>query len=181
MGAVLAAVAMTTGGLALPALTLSGSLEALQEAFDYWGPTSFNGSLAGLLARVGIGSGPLVATAVLVPLMFGLLRRCRDLHQSLSVATAFAIILSPLSWPNYSLAALPAAMGAWKSRRSRWLLVPAAAVLATQIVGSWVLLGRFLLVSALFLWVSDPTTLPAGPVDYPSDPVNGRDGLLDEH
>jgi hypothetical protein len=123
----------TALGLALPGVTVGGTIEALSTGGSYWITNPQNVSLAHLFDATGIS--PVVALVVAVLAGLGLALWYR--HQALALTVITALIASPLSWPAYTIVALPAMMG--RIGRSRpillatiafpwvgWVLVPSA-------------------------------------------------------
>ena len=139
-------VVASTLGLALPGVTIGGTVAALATAGEYWITNPQNVSLAHVLEPLGIS--PMLATVGGVLVGVGLALWNRRL--AIPITSISALIASPLSWPAYTIAALPALVRRFGQTGSILL-----AVIAFPWVG-WVLIplawrGYALFVSLIFL------------------------------
>jgi hypothetical protein len=122
-------VVATALGLALPGVTVSGTIEALSTGGSYWITNPQNVSLAHVFDAIGINS----MVALIVAVLAGLALALRYRRDAFSITVITALIASPLSWPAYTIVALPAMME--RIGRSRPILL---ATIAFPWVG-WVL------------------------------------------
>jgi len=157
-GAILTALIATVGGLAIVGFRINDSVTGLITANSFWRSNSSNGSLAGVLDRAGAGDGIVWALTVVGALLLGLLPLRAGLDRSLACAVSAGIVLSPLSWPHYSMVALPVCGLVWASRRARPLLAVSVCFLVSQIRGDFLFVGRVLLLVAALQWSLDPTS-----------------------
>jgi alpha-1,2-mannosyltransferase len=128
-------VVISAAGLLLPGVTLEGSIESLTGGPGHWLNTNLNFSLALVMLTPGVPA--FVVTAVMSAL--GLLLAWRNKEQAIPITILTALLASPLSWPIYSLVALPAAAMWWREERTRLMMLVAAPLILWMIVPSrWI-------------------------------------------
>lgn len=123
--ALAAFVVLQAAGLLLPGVTLSGSLSSVTHSGEAWLNHNMNASLALVLLPYGIP--PVLAVAFAAAI--GLLLAWRNKPNAIPVSLVAAILASPLSWPSYSLSALPIVAHWWRKFR-----LVSVAVLASPLV-----------------------------------------------
>lgn len=106
--------------------------------------TDANASLALLLSRFGV---PAVATVV-VGSAVGVWLAVRNRPHAISITVVAALLASPLSWPTYTLAALPTG-ALWWRRGSTLVLVLASPLFLWFLSPRW--RGHFILASLVVL------------------------------
>ena len=107
-----------------------------------------NASLALVLSRFGVPA----LIAVIVGSVVGLWLAIRNRPQAISITVVAALLASPLSWPTYTLAAMPSGALWW--RRGRTLALAAVAsplVLWFLIPTRW--MGHFIFASLIAMLV----------------------------
>ena len=124
---------MNAVGLLLPGVSINGSLESLRNGNDDWLEHSQNASLARVLFRFGIpaGIGIVVASGV------GCWLALRDKSRAIALTVVAALLASPLSWPSYALAALPAGAIWWRRGRAWVLAALASPYLMWVVIPFW--------------------------------------------
>lgn len=118
-------VLLNLAGLALPGVSLTGSIRVLSEGGSVWVDHNQNASLSYLLLGLGVP----VVLSVAATSGIALLTAKRYPEKAIPICVIGGLIASPLSWPTYSLAALPVVVLAWRSRSSMWQVITVVAIL----------------------------------------------------
>lgn len=161
-------------GLLLPGVSLGGSLESLRAGNNDWLEHSQNASLARVLFRFGLPAG----VGIVVGAGVGCWLAIRDKSRAIALTAVAALLASPLSWPSYALAALPAGALWW--RRGRTIALAALAspyVLWVVVPFWWKGYGMFVSLAVLLILLSQ---MPASPVTVDSTVPGARDDELSE-
>jgi hypothetical protein len=115
---------LNLAGLALPGVSLAGSIGALSDGGADWVDHIQNASLAYLLLDLRIP----VVFSVVVAATLSLIVARRYPDRAIPICVVGGLIASPLSWPVYSLAVIPVAVLAWRSRSPIWQGITVLAV-----------------------------------------------------
>jgi hypothetical protein len=126
-------VLMNAAGLLLPGVSVAGSLESLRAGNDDWLEHSQNASLARVLFGLGIPAG----VGIVVGAGVGCWLAIRDKSRAIALTVVAALLASPLSWPSYALAALPAGALWWRRGRGLALAALAAPYVLWVFVPFW--------------------------------------------
>lgn len=102
------AAVFTAVGLALPGVTVGAVVATITGGADSWIAHRSNVSLGGALAKRGIGHAALIGGAVGLALWGAVLRVTADRNVRVAVTVLTGLLVSPLSWMAYWLAAFPA-------------------------------------------------------------------------
>lgn len=147
-----AGLVLTLVGLALPGVSVSGTLDVLRFAGDYFLGSFANGSVAGVVAWLGAPQGvtPFVFMAGIAVWLWGLTQQ-QSQFWFISWSLMAGLIISPLSWGLYWLTAIPVVF--WLITRTekleRVLSIAALIALATLIVGFGVLAAGIIVMTLL--------------------------------
>ncbi len=118
-------IVMNLAGLALPGVGLTGTIRVLLGGGPDWVEHTQNASVSYLLLQLGVP----VAISVMTASGFALFMALRDPEKAIPICVIGGLIASPLSWPAYSLAALPVAALAWRNSPPRWRALIGMAIL----------------------------------------------------
>jgi hypothetical protein len=139
---------VTAAGLLLPGVTASGTVNGLLAGSDAWMNHSQNASLALVVSRFEVP----VIVAVVAASLVGVWLALRNKPQAIAITVVAALLASPLSWPTYTLAALPAGALWWRRGRTAALAVLASPLLLWFILPArW--RGHFIFASLVVMLV----------------------------
>lgn len=143
-------VGLNAGALLLPGVSVEGSFGSLMEGASDWMNHNLNVSLAAVLDPLALST--IVVTSGMAAV--GIVLMVRHSRAAFEIGTISALIASPLSWPSYSLAALPVAFH-WLARERSFPLAATTlspALLWFVVPSEW--RGRVLLLSLLIGLIS---------------------------
>lgn len=159
-------------GLALPGVTLNGSIASIVQGGSQWIDNRMNMSLVAALALIGV---PIAISSILIAAT-GALLAFRNRGLAVPITVFVGLLASPLSWPTYALVVLP--MAALYARlRSNIPVMALAVASASWSFAPHDLIGRIhllIVVASLFLMASIRNVYPLYPAKVPSLTAQGR-------